>query len=82
MLSSVEYLKFDDEGFHITVNGKPTVLEVDNIVVCAGQESRNNLSQKLDEHNIKCHVIGGALNAVALDAKRAIKEASYLAAEI
>jgi len=82
MISMVEYLKVDDSGLHIRVGEDVQVLDVDNVVICAGQESRDDLSKQLIEHGINVHVIGGALNSKDLDAKRAIKEASYLAAKL
>ncbi len=82
MLSMVEYLKVDDSGFHIRVGEDVQLLDVDNVIICAGQESRDDLSTQLREKGINVHVIGGALNSKELDAKRAIKEASYLAAKL
>jgi len=82
MLSNVKYLKVDELGFHIKVNDEIRILDVDHVVICAGQESRDELSKDLTEQGINVHVIGGAFNSKALDAKRAIKEASYLAAKL
>ena len=76
MLSSCEYLKIDDEGLHLTVAGEPKLLEVDNIVICAGQESRRELR---DVVQIPLHIIGGADVAAELDAKRAIDQGVRLA---
>ncbi|MBT8233170.1 MAG: hypothetical protein HKO66_09860, partial [Saprospiraceae bacterium] len=58
------------------------LLEVDNVIICAGQESNDPISEglKLSPENV--HVIGGAKNASGLDAKRAIKEAAYLSAKL
>ena len=82
MIANAEYLKFDDLGFHIKVIDEIRILEVDNVIICAGQEPYDEISNELKEHGVNVHVIGGALNAKELDAKRAIKEASYLAAKI
>ena len=82
MLSNVEYLKIDDEGLHLNVHGKYQVLQVDNIVVCAGQESNRDLYSELKDENIQVHLIGGADEAVELDAKRAIDQGVRLACEI
>jgi 2,4-dienoyl-CoA reductase (NADPH2) len=71
MLSSCDYHKIDDEGLHITVAGESQVLKVDNIVICAGQESNNKLADGL---NKPYHIVGGAKEATELDAKRAIKQ--------
>ncbi|MCG8326509.1 MAG: NADPH-dependent 2,4-dienoyl-CoA reductase [Chitinophagales bacterium] len=82
MLGEVQYQKIDDQGLHITVKGAPQTLEVDNIIICAGQEPLRELWQPLQDQGIKVHLIGGADEARELDAKRAIKQASWLAAAI
>jgi 2,4-dienoyl-CoA reductase (NADPH2) len=74
MLSEVSYQKIDDAGLHVLINGKPMLLEVDNVVVCAGQLSNNALFTSLKSLNINVHLIGGALEAGDLDAKRAIEQ--------
>jgi 2,4-dienoyl-CoA reductase (NADPH2) len=78
MWNEVEYLKIDDAGLHIRVKGQPKVLEVDNIVFCAGQESMRDLYPPLSAAGIKVEVIGGAKKAEELDAKRAIEEGFLL----
>jgi len=82
MLSSCEYLSFDGENFEIKTGDAAKTIHVDNIVICAGQEKNETLSAdlKLPPENI--HIVGGAKNASGLDAKRAIKEAAYLVAEL
>ena len=82
MLSSVQYLKVDDQGFHIQVGEEYRLLEVDNVVICAGQVSLFELEEGLVEAGKSVHRIGGAHKAEKLDAKVAIKQASYLAAEL
>ncbi len=74
MWNEVEYLKIDDAGLHINVKGKPQLLEVENVVLCAGQEPMRDLYAPLVATGIKVHLIGGAKEAVELDAKRAIEE--------
>ncbi len=74
MISDVGYQKIDDAGLHITIAGVPQLLEVDNVVVCAGQVSNNQLYNKLKENFKSVHLIGGALEAGDLDAKRAIEQ--------
>jgi 2,4-dienoyl-CoA reductase (NADPH2) len=74
MIGGVTYQKIDDEGLHILINGQPQVLEVDNVVICAGQVSNNGLFNTLKEKNFPVHLIGGALQAGEVDAKRAIEE--------
>lgn len=74
MISDVGYQKIDDAGLHITIAGVPQLLEVDNVVVCAGQISNNQLYNQLKENFDAVHLIGGALEAGDLDAKRAIEQ--------
>lgn len=82
MQGGVEYSHIDNDGLHIIVNGKTRCLTVDNIIVCAGQLPDRYLYQQLQEAGKTCHLIGGADKAAELDAKRAIHQASYLAAQI
>jgi 2,4-dienoyl-CoA reductase (NADPH2) len=82
MLGGVSYERFDDQGLHITVDGQPQVLPVDNVIVCAGQEPNRSLADALIAAGIKTHVIGGADVAAELDAKRAIDQGTRLAATL
>ena len=82
MIAGVSYEKVDDQGLHITVGDKPKLLEVDNIIVCAGQEPLRELQSDLEQAGLKVHIIGGADVAAELDAKRAIRQGAELAAEI
>lgn len=82
MLDSVQYLKVDDQGLHITIDDRPQVLEVDNVVICAGQETLRDLYEPLTSAGLSVHLVGGADEARELDAKRAIDQASRLAARI
>ncbi len=82
MLSDLEYTKIDDTGLHFIKDGKTSVLPVDNIIICAGQDSYNKLAVELTAKNIKSHVIGGAFEAHELDAKFAIKQGAELAAAL
>ncbi|MGC3834772.1 FAD-dependent oxidoreductase [Moritella viscosa] len=82
MMNSVEYVKVDDQGLHIQVAGEPQVLNVDNIIVCAGQDPLRELQAQLVAAKQQVHLIGGADVAAELDAKRAIKQGSELAATI
>lgn len=83
MLAGVEYLKIDDQGLHITVNGQARVLEVDNVILCAGQESLTELMpENPGDQSPRFHKIGGAALASELDAKRAIKEGAELAVSL
>jgi 2,4-dienoyl-CoA reductase (NADPH2) len=82
MMNGVSYEKVDDDGLHITINDKPMVLDVDNVIVCAGQLPFRDLEQSLLDAGLKVHVIGGAYVASELDAKRAIRQGAELAAAI
>lgn len=79
MLNSVEYVKIDDEGLHIRVDGRDSILPVDHIVVCAGQESLRELYEPLQAAGVDVRLIGGAQKAGELDAKRAISDGWELA---
>ncbi|MDN5746685.1 MAG: NADPH-dependent 2,4-dienoyl-CoA reductase, partial [Nocardioidaceae bacterium] len=80
----VTYDRVDDAGLHISVGGKPQVLDVDHVVLCTGQESVRDLDQDLRSAGFKgaVHVIGGADVAAELDAKRAIRQGTELAARL
>ncbi|MGB3467951.1 MAG: FAD-dependent oxidoreductase, partial [Cyclobacteriaceae bacterium] len=82
MVGEVSYDKVDDEGLHISVKGESQVLDVDNVIICAGQVTFDHLSEELNKKGVKTHVIGGAFKAGELDAKVAIKQASELAAQL
>ena len=82
MLGDVSYEKIDDLGLHISINGKQQLLEVDHIVICAGQVSNRDLADVLAEKSLPFHIIGGAEKAAELDAKYAIREGSELAARL
>jgi 2,4-dienoyl-CoA reductase (NADPH2) len=83
MMAGVQYDRIDDAGLHITVGGEQRLLEVDNVVICAGQES---LAELMPADEMKggpaFHKIGGAALAAELDAKRAIREGAELAARL
>jgi 2,4-dienoyl-CoA reductase (NADPH2) len=85
MLGGVEYLKVDDRGLHLRHDGEAMLLAVDHVVVCAGQESVRDLvpvNGKGEVTDRRYHVIGGADVAAELDAKRAIKQGTELAARL
>jgi len=82
MVSGVEYLKIDDAGLHALVNGEPKLFEVDTVIVCAGQTSLRTLYDELSARGVKTSLAGGAFEAGELDAKRAIDQASRLAATV
>ena len=80
MLTGVSYDRIDDAGLHITIDGKSQVLDVDHVVICAGQESVRGLHDELTALGRSPKLIGGADVAAELDAKRAIKQGVELAA--
>ncbi|MCP5374458.1 MAG: NADPH-dependent 2,4-dienoyl-CoA reductase [Hyphomicrobiales bacterium] len=82
MLAAVTYERVDDAGLHITVNGEPRLLEVDSVVLCAGQESERGLEAPLRAAGVEVHLIGGADVAAELDAYRAIDQGTRLAAAV
>ncbi|MCG8392873.1 MAG: FAD-dependent oxidoreductase, partial [Pseudomonadales bacterium] len=79
MLPGCSYEKIDDAGLHIKVGEESRVLDVDNVIICAGQESLRELYQ---EERKNYHLIGGADLAAELDAKRAIKQGAEVAAAL
>ncbi|MBE1552524.1 2,4-dienoyl-CoA reductase (NADPH2) [Mycobacterium sp. OAS707] len=84
-LSGVNYERIDDGGLHISFGpnrSDPRLLEVDNVVICAGQNSVRDLENDLRRNGIEPHIIGGAALAAELDAKRAIREGTELAAKL
>lgn len=81
-LANVTYKRVDDQGFHISVGEENLLLPVDHVVICAGQEPLRDLYEDLKAADQSVHLIGGADIAAQLDAKRAIKQASYLVATL
>ncbi|CAM4446667.1 2,4-dienoyl-CoA reductase [NADPH] [Mycobacterium basiliense] len=84
-LSGVNYERISDAGLHISFGAdrqRPQVLAVDNVVICAGQEPVRDLEGDLRRRGADPHIIGGAAFAAELDAKRAIKQGTELAARI
>lgn len=82
MLSGVNYEAIDERGLLISFGEKrekATLLEVDSIVLCAGQVSDRSLQAPLLAAGCSVHLIGGADEAGELDAKRAIKQGTELA---
>ena len=79
MIPGVQYQRIDDNGIHCIIDGESTVLAVDNVIVCAGQEPLRALQEGLKK---PCHLIGGADEARELDAKRAIEQGTKVAASL
>jgi 2,4-dienoyl-CoA reductase (NADPH2) len=85
MISGANYDLIDDHGLHLSFpegDEENRFLEVDTIVVCAGQEPVRDLVGPLEEAGVKVHLIGGAHTAAEIDAKRAISQATKVAIEI
>jgi 2,4-dienoyl-CoA reductase (NADPH2) len=82
MHSDVAYERIDDAGLHITIDGEPRLLDVDHVVLCAGQEPLRELQAPLEAAGCRVHLIGGADVAAELDAKRAILQGTTLAASL
>ncbi|MFC9759966.1 FAD-dependent oxidoreductase [Streptomyces sp. NPDC056921] len=81
-IAGAAYDRIDDEGLHLTVGGEQHLLPVDTIVLCAGQEPRRDLYEELLAAGRSTHLIGGADVAAELDAKRAIRQGTELAASL
>lgn len=79
MISQASYQKIDDQGLHITQEGKPMVIPTDHIVICAGQTSERTLIDDFPNTNKKLILLGGALQARELDARRAIEAGTRMA---
>jgi len=80
MIGGVDYVRIDDEGLHTLIDGKPVLFDADTVIVCAGQLPSRRLYDDLAAAGINATLIGGAYEAVELDAKRAINQACELAA--
>ena len=80
MVGGVEYLRIDDAGLHARVGGEDRLFEVDTVIVCAGQEPLRALYDELVAAGVESTLVGGAFEALELDAKRAIDQATRLAA--
>jgi 2,4-dienoyl-CoA reductase (NADPH2) len=81
-LSGCSYERIDDAGLHLSIKGQPQTLNVDTIVICAGQDSENTLAAELRALGLAPEVIGGAELAADLDALRAIDQGTRLALTI
>ena len=82
MIAGANYESIDEKGLHITFGEKrekPTLIEVDHIVLCTGQEPLRELQAPLEAAGVRVHLVGGAFEAGELDAKRAIDQATRLA---
>ena len=82
MVAGVDYLAIDDAGLHTLVNGQPRLFAVDTVIVCVGQTPLRRLYDDSLALGVKASLVGGAFEAAELDAKRAIDQASRMAAEV
>jgi 2,4-dienoyl-CoA reductase (NADPH2) len=82
MIPAVSYERIDDAGLHVTIDGKPQLLDVDHVIICAGQEPQRELHAELVAAGLSVHLIGGADVAAELDARRAIDQGVRLAATL
>ncbi len=82
MVPGVAYDRIDDAGLHVTIDEQPQLLAVDTVVVCTGQEPQRELLEGLQAAGVNVQVIGGADVAAELDAKRAIKQGTEVAAAL
>ena len=85
MAGGVNYEEIGDQGLKVS-DGEgrenPRWLEVETIVLCAGQTPLRDLAEPLRATGVPVHVIGGADEAAELDAKRAIDQGARLAARL
>jgi 2,4-dienoyl-CoA reductase (NADPH2) len=81
-LAGVSYDRIDDSGLHFTVGGESRVLDVDTVIICAGQEPMRRLARQLEGGGVDHTLVGGAFEARELDAKRAIDQATRVAASL
>ncbi|GHD77954.1 FAD-dependent oxidoreductase [Streptomyces goshikiensis] len=81
-VAGASYDRIDDEGLHITVEGEQRLVPADTVVLCTGQEPRRDLYEALRAAGVAAHLIGGADVAAELDAKRAIRQGTELAATL
>ena len=82
MIPGVSYQRIDDAGLHVTIGGESQVLNVDHVIICAGQDPRRELADPLRAAGKTVHLIGGCDVALELDARRAIAQGTRLALSI
>ena len=78
----MSYDKIDGRGLHITCSNQSQLLDVDKVIICAGQESVRPFESKWQQMGDKIHIIGGADHAGELDAVRAIRQGVELAIKL
>ncbi len=85
MIKGARYNRIDDDGLHISLgreHDESRTIAADTIVLCAGQESVRGLFDELIAAGVDAHLIGGADVAAEVDAKRAIRQGTELAAQL
>ena len=82
MVGGVEYVAVDDAGLHVRIDGEDRLFEVDTVIVCAGQDPLRALHDDLEALGVPSTLVGGSFEAMELDAKRAIDQATRLAAVV
>lgn len=82
MINGAQYHHIDEHGLHLIRDGQIECLPVDNVIICAGQESQQALLAPLQNMGKTVHLIGGADVARELDARRAIDQGTRLALTI
>ncbi|SDH70096.1 2,4-dienoyl-CoA reductase (NADPH2) [Vibrio xiamenensis] len=82
LVGGVEYQSIDDQGLNLKLDGQDAHLDVDKVIICAGQESVRPFEQQWAQFGDKLHVIGGADFAGELDAVRAIRQGTELALKL
>ena len=81
----VEYERIDDDGLHVRLGedgAERRTIPCDTVVVCAGQDSVRTVADDLADRGLRVHVVGGADVAAELDAKRAIRQGTEVAARL
>ncbi|NVJ59248.1 MAG: NADPH-dependent 2,4-dienoyl-CoA reductase [Gammaproteobacteria bacterium] len=82
MITGAQYEKIDDQGLHVRLDDKVEIFDVDNVILCTGQEPLRELQSNLESAGLPVHLIGGADVAAELDAKRAIRQGTELGLSI
>ena len=85
MLAGVNYEAITPDGLWVSYGEQQKdaqLIAADTIVLCAGQEPLRELEAPLRAAGTSVHLIGGALEAGELDAKRAILQGTRLACSL
>ncbi|WP_432696079.1 FAD-dependent oxidoreductase [Marinobacterium sp. YM272] len=82
MWGGVTFKQVDTHRISLEHRGEDKVLDVDTVIVCAGQRSRDDLGSQLEGTDINLHRIGAARDSRGMDAKLAFAEALELAGKL